>query len=497
MASRIGFSPDDLRILIPLEEQLVAAIEQGVDPLCRTRICERIIAYFIELVSRFDHGTPQQLSNYVRHKSITFSHILPHELLIGSVCGKCVSIVETECSSLEREGYVVTVQGATGQSQAPTRTEKPELTGAAGVAGGPTVLAAPKPLHSGQSILSFTTKPGGVNTGTQPLQNTQAVGVAQIAEIAGSAESGESGESAPTIPVTHSAPITLEEKARLQPQPPRLPDDEGPGKDPSISDQLLATRTIARHASLFEIRPSNHRRVSLGVLKDNIVRHLRQFAADVSGSDIAGTNSQVRSRGSNRIRAMLSAANGIINNGDIILTAGFSPLVLKFTTYAAKKRSISVYVAERAPFNDGRKMATLLASKGVTTTLIPDSSLNVFGSRISSVVVEPSVVLMNGGAICDTGCSLLTLVAQRYSRPLYCLCEKYQFTSAFPTREILEPQTVDPGLIVQEPGLSSYEKYSDVNLYVPTRDYLGPESITCYVTCEGIYSPENVYQISV
>eukprot|EP01079_Euglenida_sp_SAG-EU17-18_P001723 gene1723-2894_t len=111
--------------------------------------------------------------------------------------------------------------------------------------------------------------------------------------------------------------------------------------------------------------------------------------------------------------------------GEIILTFGYSKTVSVFLRTAARKIRFDVFVVEGHPQPAGHRMAKELTAAGISTTVIPDSNIYAFMSRVDKVFMgtyggmcpsvgiplSPSAVLANGGIVGPAG-SLL-LIAQQ------------------------------------------------------------------------------------
>eukprot|EP00958_Prasinococcus_capsulatus_P008170 scaffold779_cov355-Prasinococcus_capsulatus_cf.AAC.2 len=64
-----------------------------------------------------------------------------------------------------------------------------------------------------------------------------------------------------------------------------------------------------------------------------------------------------------------------IHANEVVLTLGYSELVLTFLKEAGKKRQFQVFVAEGAPKYQGHKLAKELAQANINTTLISDAAV--------------------------------------------------------------------------------------------------------------------------
>ena len=88
---------------------------------------------------------------------------------------------------------------------------------------------------------------------------------------------------------------------------------------------------------------------------------------------------------------------------EILLTLGHSQTVEAFLKAAARKRKITVVVAETAPSYLGRNLALALSTSGIPTLLVPDSAIFSLMSRISKVILGTHAVRADGSLLAITG----------------------------------------------------------------------------------------------
>lgn len=89
-------------------------------------------------------------------------------------------------------------------------------------------------------------------------------------------------------------------------------------------------------------------------------------------------------------------------------------------------------MAEGAPRYDGHTLAVKLASAGVQTTVISDSSVFAMMARANKVLVGAHAVLANGGVIAPSGIHMVALAAKRHSIPFVVLVGLHKLSPAFP-----------------------------------------------------------------
>ncbi|KAM3176198.1 hypothetical protein ACTXT7_006968 [Hymenolepis weldensis] len=109
-----------------------------------------------------------------------------------------------------------------------------------------------------------------------------------------------------------------------------------------------------------------------------------------------------------------------IHSDELILTVGYSKLVLDFLKYAASKnRQFRVIICEGFPDNGGHKMANELASDDISVILAPDSHVFALMARVNKVILSCYVVYPDGALKAPTGSEATMLAAQRFSVPIY------------------------------------------------------------------------------
>ncbi|VDN97873.1 unnamed protein product [Rodentolepis nana] len=109
-----------------------------------------------------------------------------------------------------------------------------------------------------------------------------------------------------------------------------------------------------------------------------------------------------------------------IHSDELILTVGYSKLVLDFLKYAASKnRQFRVIVCEGFPDNGGHKMANELASDDISVILAPDSHVFALMARVNKVILSCYAVYPDGALKAPTGSEAIMLAAQSFTVPIY------------------------------------------------------------------------------
>ncbi|KAK7016776.1 Translation initiation factor eIF-2B subunit beta [Halocaridina rubra] len=183
----------------------------------------------------------------------------------------------------------------------------------------------------------------------------------------------------------------------------------------------------------------------------------------------------------------LIASQGVskIHSDEVIMTCGMWDVVLAFLTKAAKMRKFHVIVAECAPKYDGHKMAKLLCSAGIQTTLIQDCAVFPMMSRVNKVIIGTRTVLSNGGIKTFVGASPLASAAKFYSVPLYVCTPTYQFSPI----ACEEANHYGSGTHVIP---CNSDLPASVNAVAAQFDYVPPENVTSFITNNRGIAPSYV-----
>ncbi len=130
--------------------------------------------------------------------------------------------------------------------------------------------------------------------------------------------------------------------------------------------------------------------------------------------------------------------------------------------------SVSVYVSESRPINEGVMMGETLADIGLNTTIITEAMLPEFVSKSDFALIGADKILSNGKVINKVGSRLLAILCRFYGKPFYVAADKRKFT--------------DEKLFIQKPHPSS-ELYSPKNSKIKVAENyyfetIDPELIT-------------------
>lgn len=172
-----------------------------------------------------------------------------------------------------------------------------------------------------------------------------------------------------------------------------------------------------------------------------------------------------------------------------------------FLKSAAHHRNYTVIVAETGPSfvpiyiikmsqysinpfyrYSGHQMAQSLSSAGISTFLVPDSSIYALMSRINKVILGAHAVLANGGMFAITGSLLVATAARAHSTPVVVCAGQFKLTPLWNLyHEYGALDFADPSSVLgfEEGGL--VDKVDVINPYY---DYVHPELVDAFITNE-------------
>jgi len=187
------------------------------------------------------------------------------------------------------------------------------------------------------------------------------------------------------------------------------------------------------------------------------------------------------------------SAKDHIHSDEIILTIGKSKTVETFLKSAAHYHNYTVIVAETGPSYGGHDMARSLSSSGISTFLVPDSSIYALMSRVNKVILGAHAVLANGGMFAVTGSLLAATAARAHSTPVVVCAGQFKLTPLWNLyHEYGALDFADPSSVLgfEEGGL--VDKVDVVNPYY---DYVRPELVDAYITNDGDHPPPSIYRL--
>jgi translation initiation factor eIF-2B subunit beta len=145
------------------------------------------------------------------------------------------------------------------------------------------------------------------------------------------------------------------------------------------------------------------------------------------------------------------------------------------------------YAASHVLRYSGHEMARSLSAAGISTFLVPDSSIYAIMSRVNKVILGAHAILANGGMFAITGSLLAASAARVHSVPVVVCAGQFKLTPLwnlyheFGALDFADPSSV---LGFEEGQLVGKE----VEVLNPYYDYVEPEQVDVFITNEWVLS---------
>ena len=261
----------------------------------------------------------------------------------------------------------------------------------------------------------------------------------------------------------------------------------------STASTMMGLREVLREAGEALAKQENAP-LSISSLCELFVRFVTRTALASAEVDFDELRRLLLERGETLARTTLEARSKIARNGapfveagGVILTQGYSRVVVALLLEAARTRHFSVIVAESHPEGEGHTTAEALASASVPVTMIEHAAVAYAMSRCQMVICGAEAVLESGGVISKTGTYQMAIVAAACKKPVYVAAESTKFGAAIPAiaerpawaralaraRRLCRPPAAAESIIAEK----------------PSRDYTPPSYITMLFTDLGVLTP--------
>ncbi|KAI8896116.1 hypothetical protein BC833DRAFT_528674 [Globomyces pollinis-pini] len=201
----------------------------------------------------------------------------------------------------------------------------------------------------------------------------------------------------------------------------------------------------------------------------------------------------------NATTSISAQASDYIHSNEIILTIGYSKVVMDFLKSAARKRNFQVIVVETAPFFEGHETAKELSEANIDTgircfinfiVVISDAAIFAIMPRVSKVLTGAHAVAANGGFIAIGGSKMLASAAKHHSTPVIVCAGLY---TLIPSNE-----AIDYDLCISPSSVIAFENNNDIKgsyCYNPYYDYVKPELLSLFITEMGALPPSEIQRL--
>lgn len=127
-------------------------------------------------------------------------------------------------------------------------------------------------------------------------------------------------------------------------------------------------------------------------------------------------------------------------------------------------------------------MAKSLSAAGISTFLVPDSSIYAIMSRVSKVILGAHAILANGGMFAITGTLLAATAARAHSTPVVVCAGQFKLTPLWNLyHEHGALDFSDPSSVL---GFEEGSLVDKVDVINPYYDYVRPDLVDAYITNE-------------
>ncbi|GJP29584.1 hypothetical protein CLOM_g17669 [Closterium sp. NIES-68] len=212
----------------------------------------------------------------------------------------------------------------------------------------------------------------------------------------------------------------------------------------------------------------------------------------------------------NARRTIAMLGQEFITDGSVILTHGFSQVVLALLSEAAARgKFFSVIATEGRMDAAGQRMAGQLQRGGVPVAVVVDAAMGVAVQRCDMVLCGAEGVVESGGVLSAVGVFPLAIVAKAMGKPFYVAAESYKFARMFPLDQndwehgisALPSSTHSPNTLAATAASapSTSPEALAVGLVAaeaapvgPKREYAPPDLLTLLFTDLGVLTPAAV-----
>lgn len=130
-------------------------------------------------------------------------------------------------------------------------------------------------------------------------------------------------------------------------------------------------------------------------------------------------------------------AADFIQEGQTVLTHGWSRVVASILLKAAETKHFDIIVLEGRPDAAGARAAKFYAthSSSIPTTIVLDSAMGYVMEKVDIVLVGAEAVVENGGCVNKMGTYSLATCAKAHGKPFYVASESYKFARLYPLNQ--------------------------------------------------------------
>ena len=266
----------------------------------------------------------------------------------------------------------------------------------------------------------------------------------------------------------------IEEKAKI------LKEKNIKGSEEDIEEESGSEKTSTQ--KLYEIQKIKLDIPISETNKNNIIANMQALISEIDNISISIVNQK--------------EINGLINDGDIILTSNYSQQVAEILEENSKTKKFQVLVAESAPLFNKKSQVDYLIEKKINTTIIEDDDIYDIMSKMNKVkvLIGARAILVNGGLITYGGAYNICLAANMFSIPVIIAGGSTKLTPMHAFKHDLYNEFLSPDKIFGK-NVKYEGDISSLQFNNPSFDYVPPNLITMYATNYGIINPIYLYRL--
>ncbi|MGQ4555578.1 ribose 1,5-bisphosphate isomerase [Halobellus sp. GM3] len=224
---------------------------------------------------------------------------------------------------------------------------------------------------------------------------------------------------------------------------------------------------------------------------------LRYVFRDVEGGNVERLRASVRASVSEFCDRLDTAQNDLgrvganrLRDGDTIMTHCHSTDALACVETAVEQgKSLSAFVKETRPRNQGHITAEALAEMGVDVTLIVDSAARRYLNDVDHVLVGADSIAADGSVINKIGTSGLAVNARDRGTPIVCAAQTIKLHPDTLTGHTVDIEMRDEREVIDDETADGIGSPTVLN---PAFDVTPPRYVDAIVTERGQFPPESI-----
>lgn len=153
-----------------------------------------------------------------------------------------------------------------------------------------------------------------------------------------------------------------------------------------------------------------------------------------------------------------------INDDDVVMTFGSSPLIRKILRTAAQSKRYRIIVVDTRPLHEGLQLLSAL-SPYVHCVYSPLAGAAVAVKDVTKVVLGASCLLSNGTMLAAAGTAMVAALAKAKQIPVIVAAESYKFSDKVQLDSIVFNEVGNPEELLKSHSSDSSEETTESLLY--------------------------------